>query len=362
MDRNTVDNETLPIFTTATVSTITATTAAAPAPLPYVPPWWLSNAHTQTVYPPLFAKRAAIQYKRERWGSTPHGKADGDFVDVDRLAAPQAEDPRQPMLVVFHGLEGSSQSVYALNLMHQAQQRGWRGMVPHFRGCSGEMNRLPRAYHSGDAAEIDWILRRVKAESPDAPLYVAAISLGGNATLKWLGEQGGEATKIVTAVAAISAPVDLTAAGNALEVGLSKIYAKNFLASMKKNALEKLAYHPGIFNADVVRAAATLREFDNEVTAPLHGYRNTDDYWLRASAKPGLIDVRVPTLLLNAQNDPFLPAWALPTVQQVSSSVTLDFPSDGGHVGFFSSSSLIPFFGDSTWMPKRVLHFFDHQH
>jgi len=320
----------------------------------YKAPWWLPNAHAQTIYPPLFAKRPTIQYQRERWDSTPHGIPDGDFVDVDRLAG-RAD---KPLLVVFHGLEGNSQSIYALNLMYLAQQRGWRGMVPHFRGCSGEMNRLPRAYHSGDAAEIDWILRRAKSESPDAPVYVAAISLGGNATLKWLGEQGSEAANIVTAVAAISAPLDLTAAGNALEVGFSKIYAKNFLNTMKKNALAKLARHPGIFNAEVVRAAATLREFDNEVTAPLHGFRDTDDYWLRASAKPGLSNIRVPALVLNARNDPFLPAWALPDAAEVSSAVTLDFPSDGGHVGFFSS----PFPGNSLWMPQRVFHFFDHQH
>ncbi len=320
----------------------------------YKAPWWLPNAHAQTIYPPLFAKRPTIQYQRERWDSTPHGIPDGDFVDVDRLAG-RAD---KPLLVVFHGLEGNSQSIYALNLMYLAQQRGWRGMVPHFRGCSGEMNRLPRAYHSGDAAEIDWILRRAKSESPDAPVYVAAISLGGNATLKWLGEQGSEAANIVAAVAAISAPLDLTAAGNALGVGFSKIYAKNFLNTMKKNALAKLVRHPGIFNAEVVRAAATLREFDNEVTAPLHGFRDTDDYWLRASAKPGLSNIRVPALVLNARNDPFLPAWALPDAAEVSSAVTLDFPSDGGHVGFFSS----PFPGNSLWMPQRVFHFFDHQH
>ena len=265
------------------------------------------------------------------------------------------------MLVVFHGLEGSSQSVYARNLMFMAQQRGWRGMVPHFRGCSGEMNRLPRAYHSGDATEIDWILRRAKAEAPDAPLFVAAISLGGNATLKWLGEQGSGATKIATAVTAVSAPLDLTAAGNALEVGFSKIYVTNFLSTMKKNALAKLAQHPGIFNADTLRASTTLRDFDNVVTAPLHGYRDTDDYWLRASAKPGLIDVRVPTLVLNARNDPFLPGWALPTTDQVSATVTLDFPNDGGHVGFFSSPRSIPFTGHGRWMPTRAFHFFDHQ-
>ena len=283
-------------------------------------PWWLGSgmfgAHLQTVYPVLTQGSRALTYARERWDTTPFGNADGDFVDVDRLSG--AID--KPMLVVFHGLEGSSKSPYALNLMAEVQRRGWRGLVPHFRGCSGEINRLPRAYHSGDAAEIDWILRRAKAEAPNQPLYVAAISLGGNATLKWLGEQGSAATSVAEAVVAISAPVDLTAAGEALERGFCKVYTKNFLATMKKKSLAKLAHHPGIFNATIAMKARTLREFDNEVTAPLHGYRDTDDYWTRASAKPGLIDVRVPTLILNALNDPFLPASALPTAAQVSSS------------------------------------------
>jgi predicted alpha/beta-fold hydrolase len=136
-------------------------------------PWWLGRgtfgAHAQTVYPAVFGRTPSLAYKRERWDSTPFGKPDGDFVDVDRLIG--ASD--KPMLVVFHGLEGSSQRPYALNLMAEVQRRGWRGLVPHFRGCSGELNRLPRAYHSGDAAEIDWILRRAKAEAPHLPLYVA---------------------------------------------------------------------------------------------------------------------------------------------------------------------------------------------
>lgn len=390
MDRAPVDD-----LEARTVAASPASIAAryAPAYVPYQAPWWLGggkrrgdvsgngtgtgagtgtgrsngdsdsnsdsniSGHAQTIYPALFTPRPAIQYHRERWESAPNGTPDGDFVDVDKMQG----DANKPLLVVFHGLEGNSQSVYALNLMQQAQQRGWRGMVPHFRGCSGEMNRLPRAYHSGDAAEIDWILRRAKAESPNAPLYVAAISLGGNATLKWLGEQGSAACGIATAVAAISAPLDLTAAGNALEVGFSNLYSRNFLRTMKANALAKLAQHPGIFDAERARSSTTLRAFDNVVTAPLHGYRDTDDYWLRASAKPGLIDVRVPALVLNARNDPFLPGWALPTQTEVSSTVTLDFPADGGHVGFFSSPSNIPFSGHGLWMPQRVFHFFDHQ-
>jgi uncharacterized protein len=317
----------------------------------YRSPWWLMGAHAQTIYPPLFARRPTMSYQRERWDTTPNGKPDGDFIDVDRVKGSSTA----PMLVVFHGLEGSSNSIYALNLMAAAKARGWRGMVPHFRGCSGEINRLPRAYHSGDATEIDWILRRVKAEAPDQPVYVVAISLGGNASLKWLGEQGSAAASVVEAVAAVSAPLDLMASGAALGQGFCKLYSKMFLTTMKKTALRKLELHPGIFNRDVVVAARTLREFDNEVTAPLHGYRDTDDYWTRASAKPGLVNVRVPTLVLNAQNDPFLPASVLPTKTEVSSHVTLDFPQHGGHVGFLCA----PFPGDSAWMPQRVFHFFE---
>ena len=310
------------------------------------------GAHVQTLYPALYAPAPTIAYTRERWESTPNGTPDGDFIDVDRLAG----DAAKPMLVVFHGLEGSSQSPYARALVHEAATRGWRALVPHFRGCSGEPNRLPRAYHSGDAAEIDWILKRAKAESA-APLFAAGISLGGNATLKWLGEQNSAAGAVVEAVAAVSAPLDLTAAGNALEQGFCKLYTWNFLKTMKAAALQKLVIHPGIFDGDKVRAARSLRDFDNLVTAPLHGYRDTDDYWRRASAKPGLADVQVPTLIINARNDPFLPAHALPRESEVSQAVKLHFPEYGGHVGFMSG----PFPGKFAWMPERVFHFFDHR-
>lgn len=324
----------------------------------YIAPWWLgrgaTGAHLQTVYPALFGARPAIAYTRERWESAPNGTPDGDFVDIDRVTSTlHAKD--KPMLVVFHGLEGHSQSPYALNLMHEALQRGWRGMVPHFRGCSGEINRLPRAYHSGDAAEIEWILKRAKSEAPAQPLYVAAISLGGNATMKWLGDVGSDATSIVTAAAAISAPLDLMAAGNALERGFCKIYTKNFLITMKRKSLEKLALHPGIFPREVAERARTLREFDNHITAPLHGYRDTDDYWTRASAKPGLNNVAVPSLLLNALNDPFMPASALPSLSDVSRYVALDQPFAGGHVGFLSGQ----FPGHGRWMSERVMRFFE---
>jgi predicted alpha/beta-fold hydrolase len=261
-----------------------------------------------------------------------------------------------PLVVLFHGLEGSSRSHYAQALMAAVRDAGWRGAVIHFRGCSGEPNRLPRAYHSGDAREIDWILGRLRARNADAPLFAVGVSLGGNALLKWLGETGADAGAVVNKAAAVSAPVNLMAAGDALGQGFSLLYARNFLSTLKMKSLAKLDRHPGLYDAVRVRAASTLREFDDLVTAPLHGYRNTDDYWTRASSKPGLRHIRVPTLVLNAKNDPFLPALALPRAGEVSAAVTLEQPEQGGHAGFVSGG----FPGNLDWLPARVLEFFHH--
>jgi len=314
----------------------------------YRAPRWLSNPHLQTIYGSLFVARPRVQYRRERW-ETP----DGDFVDVDHVDAM----PDAPWVVLFHGLEGSSGSPYARALMHRVALRGWRGTVVNFRGCSGEPNRLARAYHSGDYKEVDWILRRMKPLANGAPIYAAGVSLGGNALLVWLGERGEEAAGIVARAAAVSAPVDLMAAGEALGRGFSLLYARHFLATMKARAAAKHARFPGSFDLERMRRSRTLREFDDVVTAPLHGFLGTDDYWTRASAKPLLRRIAVPTLVLNARDDPFLPAQALPSPDDVSASVTVEFPPRGGHVAFVSGS----FPGNIDWLPARLLHFFDHQ-
>jgi hypothetical protein len=314
----------------------------------FTPSWWLTPAHLQTVYGSLFARVPKVSFRRERW-DTP----DGDFVDVDFVDGPA----NAPWVHLFHGLEGSSDSRYARNLMAHATALGWRGSVLHFRGCSGEMNRLPRAYHSGDSTEVDWVLRRLRERAGPTPLHAAGVSLGGNALAKWLGERGEEACAIVDRAAVVSAPLDLMAAGNALEQGFSMMYTKHFLATLKKTALAKLDRFPEIYDRDRVRASKTLRDFDNVVTAPLHGFRDTDDYWTRASSKPWLKAIRVPTLIINARDDPFLPDVALPTAAEVSPAVTLEFSDRGGHVGFVSG----PFPGNIDWLPRRVLHFFEHR-
>lgn len=315
---------------------------------PYRAPRWLVGGHLQTIWPALFARRyegSAPVYRRERW-DTP----DGDFIDVDFLAeAPQAADA--PWLVLFHGLEGSSASHYAQAFAHWARGHGWRFAVPHFRGCSGEINRAPRAYHSGDFEEVGWILQRLRARSA-APLVAVGVSLGGNALLRWAEEAGESAARTARRVAAVSSPVDLAAGGRAIGQGFNRlVYTRMFLRTMLPKALAKLAQHPGLFDREALLAARDLYAFDNIFTAPLHGFRDTDDYWARASAKPHLHRIRIPALVVNARNDPFVPAASLPSVGEVGRHVTLWQPAHGGHVGF--PAGLPP--GDVFTLPDAVM-------
>ena len=296
-------------------------------------PAWLVGGHAQTIWPALYARRrfhAPRPLHRERW-TTP----DGDFVDVDRQ---HASHGARPLLVLFHGLEGSSQSHYAQAFADWAAEHDVHLALPHFRGCSGELNLAPRAYHSGDHAEIDWLLRRLRTQhrqSGGQQLLAAGVSLGGNALMRWAGEHGAQAALSADAVASICSPLDLTESGRAIGRGFNRqVYTRMFLRTMKPKALAKLAQHPGLFDAQKLRAARDLYEFDDVFTAPLHGFKNTDDYWRRASAKPLMGAIGVPALALNACNDPFVPAHSLPGPAQVSRQVTLWQPEHGGHVGF----------------------------
>jgi predicted alpha/beta-fold hydrolase len=235
--------------------------------------------------------------------------------------------------------------------MAELVRRGWSGAVAHFRGCSGEANIAPRFYHSGDVAEIDWIIRRLHPRVR-GKFYACGVSLGGNVLLRWLGESQHQA-EFVDAACAVSAPVDLAKGGNALSRGFNRIYSRMFLQTMKPKCMAKLKQFPGLFDADAMLAASDLHAFDNVVTAPLHGYRNADDYWDRASAKHVLNDITVATLVLNAQNDPFFPGIHLP--RKASPHVVLDYPEEGGHVGFATGG--LP--GSLDWLPRRMLHFLD---
>ena len=308
----------------------------------YSAPAWLPGGHLQTIYPAIAIAKPRVDYRRERWEAP-----DGDFVDVDFVDG----QPGQPTLVLFHGLEGSSGSHYARALMAAIHARGWHGVIPHCRGCSGEINLAPRFYHSGAVGEIDWLLRRVRARA-QGKLYATGASLGGNALLRWLGESQHEAG-FVEAACAISAPLDLVRGGESLSSGMNMIYTRMFLRTMKIKSLAKLDQFPGLFDRDALMNARDLYAFDNVVTAPLHGYRDTDDYWHRASARHVLGDITVPTLVLNARNDPFLPGRYLPAT--AAPCVQLEYPDEGGHVGFATG----PFPGRLDWLPRRILAFID---
>ncbi len=325
---------------------------AEPHP-PYRAPAWLPGGHAQTIYAAKSGHRPKVQYWRERWETPDYDFIDLDWVDNPDLALQLEQQDDTPLIVLFHGLEGSSDSHYARALMHAVNANEGRGVVVHFRGCSGEVNRLPRAYHSGDSAEIDWILRRFRA-TRSGPIFVAGISLGGNALLKWLGEQGAAANEVITRAAAISAPVDLAAAADVLGRGFNRVYTRNFLFTMKAKTLLKMKRYQALCDAERMRAARTLREFDDAVTAPLHGFNGVDDYYARASSKPFLSAIAIPTLIINARNDPFLPARCLPAPQDISSHVELDLPDTGGHVGFVSGR----FPGNIDWLTQRILQFF----
>lgn len=310
----------------------------------YLAPRWLPGGHLQTIYPAKCIPKPSVEFRRERWPAP-----DGDFIDVDFVDGA----PGKPLLVLFHGLEGSSNSHYARALMAHVAQLGWHGAIPHFRGCSGEPNHAPRFYHSGDAEEVNWILRCMqqhRERNGMGKLYATGVSLGGNALLRWLGEFQHEA-EFVEAACAVSAPLDLTGGGAALGKGFNRIYTSLFLQTLKPKCLKKLEQFPDLFNRAALLKATNLYEFDNVVTAPLHGYRDTDDYWHRASAKHVLEDITVPTLVLNARNDPFLPEAYLP--QTASSAVTLEYPAEGGHVGF----AVGPLPGSNQWLPQKIVHF-----
>ena len=299
----------------------------------YRAPWWLPGGNAQTIWPALWSRRTrghSPEYRRERW-TTP----DGDFLDVDWLTSPVTS---KTLLVLFHGLEGSSHSHYAESFADFAAAQGVGYVVPHFRGCGGELNLAPRAYHSGDFEEIDWILRRLRARHA-GPMVAVGVSLGGNALMRWAGEVQEDASRVVDAIASVCSPLDLVAGGRAIGRGFNRmVYTTMFLRVLKPKAMIKLQQHPGLFDRDAMLAVRDIYEFDKVYTAPVHGFNSTTDYWTQASALPHLERIRVPALAVNPRNDPFIPAASLPKPREVGRYVELWQPEHGGHCGFPSGS------------------------
>jgi hypothetical protein len=316
----------------------------------YVPPWWYRGRHLQTLWGPLLRPIGRPRFRRERV-ETP----DGDFLDLD-WCEPDASCG--PIVVVLHGLEGSSRSHYASGLCREAAALGLRAVILHFRSCGGELNRAARLYHSGETSDLDTVLGRLIAREPAVRVGLVGISLGGNVLLKWLGERGARAHAQVRAGAASSTPVDLAASARALDVGLCRaLYTRSFLGTMKPKVRAKAPLHGGRIDLDAVRRARTFTEYDRVVTAPMFGFADERDYWARSSSRPYLPDIRRPALLINAVNDPFVPRVALPEAE-VAASPWLEaaFVAEGGHAGFLEGP-----WGRRSWAERRALAFL-HRH
>ncbi len=294
----------------------------------YQPAWWVPGGHAQTLWAKFFRRHRPLRARRERW-TTP----DGDFVDVYRTDA----DRRAPRLILLHGLEGTVRSHYVSGFFREAARRGWGADLLIFRGCGEEPNKAPRFYHSGETTDLEFVVERVREGSPDAPLLLSGVSLGGNVLLKFLGEAGGGACEYVAGAAAISVPFDLERGARFIGSGFSRIYDRHFLRSLRQKALNKLAVYPSLFDRDALMRAGSIYDFDDAVTAPVHGFAGAHDYYTRSSSIGFLDRIRVPTLLLSAVDDPFLPPDVLEEVRSIAASnpaLEIEFTAHGGHVGF----------------------------
>lgn len=312
---------------------------------PYRPPFWYRGRHLQTLWGPLFRHWRRPPLRRERL-QTP----DGDFLDLDWLE----EAPREgPLVLILHGLEGSSRSHYARGLLRGAARLGWRSAVLNFRSCSGEVNRLPRLYHSGETTDLEWVVDRLRRHEHVGRLGLVGISLGGNVALKWLGERGEAAPPELAAVA-ISTPFDLAACAAVLDRGFNRaVYTESFLRTMKAKIRAKAHLYNGELDLAAALRSRTFAEYDRFFTAPLNGFADERDYWARASSGPYLERIRRPTLLINAVNDPFMPSESLPRAAvERSRWLQAAFVEQGGHVGFLDGP-----LGGSSWAERRALAF-----
>lgn len=307
-------------------------------PSGFKPSHLLRNRHLQTIFPNIVYPGARPPLRRERLELP-----DGDFIDVDWTLGGSG-----PIVIVLHGLEGSIKSHYAARIMRRIRCLGWRGALLNFRGCSGQPNRLPIGYHSGFTQDLEYFTRLLKQREPATPLAAVGYSLGGSVLLKWLGESP-HTGRLRTAVA-ISVPFDLTEASNTVEHGVSRIYKWSLLGRMRRSTARKFKLVKAPFPLPKVRTLRSFRAFDNALTAPLHGFRDADDYYATCSSRQYLKNITVPTLVLHSSDDPLMTPASVPSEPELSPAVTLELSHKGGHVGFVNGSLLRP----NMWLAERI--------
>lgn len=304
------------------------------------PAWWLKNPHLQTIWPTLCRRRVKnLPLQRERFELP-----DGDFLDLDWVGEGKA-----PIILLLHGFEGSVESHYAGGMMSVFQQQGWRGVCMNFRGCSGEHNRKPTSYHSGDTRDLAAVVQSIKEREPNTPLAAIGFSLGGNILLKWLGET--QNNNMLTAAIAVSVPFELNKAADRICQGFSRFYQWYMLRCVQRRLEEKFKFTPPSMHFPSFKKLKTLREFDDNVTAPLHGFSNALEYYLMSSSRQYLRGIRTPTLLLQSKDDPFMPEEVIPTASELSEFIKLEVTPAGGHVGFISGR--FPWRAE-YWLERRV--------
>ena len=308
--------------------------------------WWLRSPHLQTIWPVLFRRRPKLHTVSERIELP-----DGDFLD---LSWP-AEHRTAPIVLILHGLEGSLQSHYAGSTIKALCERGFSPIFMHFRGCSGMPNRLLRSYHSGDTADVDFVMRHIENKHRRPVEAVVGFSLGGNVLLKWLGEQAGHSR--LKAAIAVSVPFELNHCAVRLEHGLSRIYQQHLVDRLKRSYKNKLSSlkAPLTINLNKIR---TFREFDNAITAPINGFRDVDHYYSSSSSKQFLKAINTPTLLIQSEDDPFMLPETMPTAADLSDAITLERTSHGGHVGFVSGPHP---FKAKYWLDDRITDYLSEQ-
>jgi predicted alpha/beta-fold hydrolase len=310
----------------------------------FKPAWWLPNSHLQTMWPVIFKQNSeSLPLRRERIELP-----DGDFVDLDWCGY----YPGAPIVLVLHGFEGSIDSHYAKGMLQSIQEQGWQGVFMHFRGCSGEPNRLQRGYHSGDTSDVAFVVAKLRENQPNRPIAAVGYSLGGNILLKWLGET--QANNPLTAAVAISVPFELNKAAKRITKGFSRIYEYILVKAARERLMKKFKQVPSPIDEAILTSIHAIHELDYHYTVPVHGFESVDEYYQYSSSRQYMRHIKVPTLVVHAKDDPFMTEDVIPASIELSSSVTLELTETGGHVGFVSGR--LPW-KPVYWLEQRVPSF-----
>lgn len=315
---------------------------------PFHPPYWMRNAHLQTVLNVYLGDHPHVPLRRERL-NTP----DGDFLDLDWMVQNQSV----PFVIACHGLEGNSRARYMMRLVKLAQEAGWNAVSMNFRGCSGEPNNLLRAYHSGETGDLDFVIQTVLQRYPANFIYLTGFSLGANVICKWLGEQADGISPNIKGAASCSAPYNLHASQKIMDSGIRRFYVEYFMQSLRRKVIEKHSRFPGTFNLKRAKRSFSFQTIDDSFTAPVHGFRGYVDYYTQSSSMQYLPHIQIPTLLIHALDDPFTSIETLPNPEQINNpNLHYFYQQHGGHLGFYDK------YARSYWLSQQIIYWFTHLH